>query len=95
MATGAATPKGSKEPTMTPTPLPTTGAERRWFHRVDAVPAVGQRIVFCRERGDDRRGVVIQPTILDTFRAGVGDEVRIRPDETAAEEAARIRQGIG
>lgn len=54
-----------------------------WTHRIDAVPAIGRRIAFVSDTGlmmgaIGRKGWVVAP--CDDFYAGVGDDVRIRPD---------------
>lgn len=52
----------------------------KWLHRIDAVPAPGRRIEFKRGDEPSRFGVIVLPPRIDTFRAGLGDDVRIKPD---------------
>ena len=53
-----------------------------WHHRIDEVPRVGERIRFGKELdGDHRDGLVVAPSLSDDYWAGVGDDVRIKPDD--------------
>jgi hypothetical protein len=58
------------------------GKQQKIRHRIDAVPQVGQRIQFGQTQdGPWRQGLVIEPSLRDDYFAGVGDDVRIKPDD--------------
>ncbi len=53
------------------------------LHRIDAVPEVGRRIRFAKERDDfGRTGQVVRLNHGDKLWHGIGDDVRIDPDDS-------------
>jgi hypothetical protein len=54
----------------------------RWWHRIDAVPAPGRRIEFKRPGATPRFGRIVRPYPHDTYRMGIGDDVRIDPESS-------------
>jgi hypothetical protein len=58
---------------------------REWTHRIDEVPDVGRRIAFKHTSEPDavgRTGRVVRAADNDVFYGGVGDDVRIDPDDS-------------
>jgi hypothetical protein len=53
-----------------------------WMHRIDAVPAFRRRIEFKRDGEASRFGRIVPPYSHDNFRRGLGDDVRIDPEDS-------------
>lgn len=56
--------------------------EYRWVHRIDDVPQIGARIEFKREGEASRFARVVRPANRDTYRRGMGDDVRLDPEDS-------------
>jgi hypothetical protein len=55
-----------------------------WTHRIDEVPRPGRRISFKPDdpNAEPRTGKIVRCRAGDDYRKGVGDDVRIDPDDS-------------
>lgn len=53
-----------------------------WTHRIDAIPAVGRRIEFRRDDTPSRFARVVPTRDGDRFYDGLGDDVRLDPEDS-------------
>lgn len=56
-----------------------------WHHRIDCVPQIGRRVEFghfTAPTDPTRFARVVAPYHDDRFRAGLGDDVRLDPEDS-------------